>query len=324
MLKKDAIEAIERTIRYEFNDKQLISQAFTRSSYHNEHPEDQDNELLEFIGDSVLSIIVVNILIDKYSGRDGSGLYACRDEGDFSMMKSALVNKQFLAKQMSKLCIHSYLRMSIGDERLDVCNDKSVLEDLLESIIGAVYLDTDKNLKKTERIVKNILDIDKFLDKNDNNVHISYKNDVQEWCHRNGFELPTYNTQRTSTGFISYCELESIEIQGYGEGHNRKEAETKAAKDLLHKLEDDLEPVVKHFEVSFENAINMLQEYCRRSGYSFPDYKTIHDEVYDDNSHCFTVRCHLNNRWIDSTGRTVKEAKKQAAYEMLVAIGIIN
>ena len=83
MLKKNAIESIERTIGYEFADKQLISQAFTRSSYHNEHPEDQDNELLEFIGDSVLSLIVVNILIDKYSGRDGSGLYACRDEGDF-------------------------------------------------------------------------------------------------------------------------------------------------------------------------------------------------------------------------------------------------
>ena len=106
MLKKDAIESIERTIGYEFADKQLISQAFTRSSYHNEHPEDQDNELLEFIGDSVLSLIVVNILIDKYSGRDGSGLYACRDEGDFSMLKSALVNKQFLAKQMSKHCLH--------------------------------------------------------------------------------------------------------------------------------------------------------------------------------------------------------------------------
>lgn len=80
MLKKNAIESIEKTIGYEFECKQLLSQAFTRSSYHYEHPEDQSNEILEFIGDSVLSLIVVNILIDKYSGQDGSGLYACREK----------------------------------------------------------------------------------------------------------------------------------------------------------------------------------------------------------------------------------------------------
>ena len=145
MLKKNAIESIEKTIGYEFECKQLLSQAFTRSSYHYEHPEDQSNEILEFIGDSVLSLIVVNILIDKYSGQDGSGLYACRDEGDFSMMKSSLVNKQFLAKQMSKLNLQDYLRMSIGDEGQGIRNGKSVLEDLFESIVGAVYLDTNRN-----------------------------------------------------------------------------------------------------------------------------------------------------------------------------------
>ena len=159
MLKKNAIESIEKTIGYEFECKQLLSQAFTRSS------EDQSNEILEFIGDSVLSLIVVNILIDKYSGQDGSGLYACRDEGDFSMMKSSLVNKQFLAKQMSKLNLQDYLRMSIGDEGQGIRNGKSVLEDLFESIVGAVYLDTNRNLKKTEKVVKNILDIERFLKK---------------------------------------------------------------------------------------------------------------------------------------------------------------
>ena len=154
MLKKNAIESIECTIGYEFTDKQLISQAFTRSSYHYEHPEDQDNELLEFIGDSVLSLIVVNILIDKYSGRDGSGLYACRDEGDFSMLKSSLVNKQFLAKQMSKLNLQDYLKMSIGDEGQGIRNGKSVLEDLFESIVGAVYLDTNGNLKNLCKMIR--------------------------------------------------------------------------------------------------------------------------------------------------------------------------
>lgn len=324
MLKKNAIESIEETIGYEFERKQLLSQAFTRSSYHYEHPEDQSNEILEFIGDSVLSLIVVNILMDKYSGQDGSGLYACRDEGDFSMLKSSLVNKQFLAKQMSKLNLQDYLRMSIGDEGQGIRNGKSVLEDLLESIVGAVYLDTNRNLKKTEKVVKNILDIERFLKENDGEIRISYKNDMQEWCQRYGYDLPTYNTQQFWNGFISYCEIEELGIRERGEGHNRKEAENNAAEYVLQKLEEDFEPEINNFIVSFENAINMLQEYCRQENYDLPYYETINDEIHDDNSHTFTVRCYLNNRWVDGTGSRVKEAKKQSAYNMLKAMGMID
>lgn len=324
MLKKDAITSIELTIGYKFINKQLISQAFTRSSYHYEHPEDQDNELLEFIGDSVLSLIVVNILIDKYAAIDGSGLYACRDEGDFSMLKSALVNKQFLSKQMSKHCLHDYLRMSIGDEAQGIRNGKSILEDLFESIVGAVYLDTNRNLVKTEKIVRNILNIEKFLKENDGEIRISFKNDVQEWCQRYGYDLPTYITQKTLDGFIAYCEIEELGIRKRGQGHNRKEAENNAAEFVLQKLEEDFEPKINNFIVSYENAINMLQEYCRQEDYELPYYETVYDEIHHDNSHTFTVRCYFNNRCIDGTGSRVKEAKKQSAYNMLKAIGVVD
>jgi len=324
MLKKHAIETIEQTIGYEFIDKQLISQAFTRSSYHYEHPEDQDNELLEFIGDSVLSLIIVNVLIDKYSGHDGSGLYACRDEGDFSMLKSALVNKQFLAKQMSKHCLQDYLRMSIGDERQGVSNGKSVLEDLFESIVGAVYLDTNRNLKKTEKVINNILNIDRFLRENDGDIRISFKNDVQEWCQRYGYVLPTYDTQQTWNGFISYCTIKELNLSKRGEGHNRKEAENNAAAYILKKLEEDFEPGINDFIVTYENAINMLQEYCRQKNYAFPYYETIDDQVNADNSHTFTVRCYLNRYCTNGTGSKVKEAKKHSAYKMLQYLGVID
>lgn len=324
MLKKEAIEAIEEGIDYKFENKQLISQAFTRSSYHYEHPEDQDNELLEFIGDSVLSLIVVNILIDKYTGQDGSGLYSCRDEGDFSMLKSALVNKQFLAKQMSKTYLQDYLRMSIGDVSQGVNNGKSVLEDLFESIVGAVYLDTGHNLKKTEKVVSKILNIDKFLKENDGEIRISYKNDVQEWCQRYGYDLPTYDTRQVFNGYISYCEIEELGICERGDGHNRKEAENNAAESALVKLEEDFEPDENKFIVTYENAINMLQEYCRRVDYDLPYYETIKDRINNDNSHTFTTRCYLNRYWTDGTGSRVKEAKKHAAYNMLKKLGVIS
>ena len=324
MLKKEAIAKIEQIIGYEFTNKQLISQAFTRSSYHYEHPEDQDNELLEFIGDSVLSLIVVNILIKKYTGRDGSGLYACRDEGDFSMLKSALVNKQFLAKQMSRFRLQQYLRMSIGDDLQGVREAKSILEDLFESIIGAVYLDTNNNLRKTEKVVNNILDIEKFLQENDGEIRISYKNDVQEWCQRYGYERPTYETHQSWGGFISYCKIEELHICAKGEGHNRKEAENDAACSALEKLENEIEPRINKFDVTFENAINMLQEYCQQREWERPEYETIEDEVNDDNSHTFTVRCYLRNRQVDGYGGRVRDAKKDAAYNMLESLGLLN
>ena len=300
MLKKEAIATIEDVIGYVFDNKQLISQAFTRSSYHYEHPEDQDNEVLEFVGDSVLSLIVVNILCKEYTGMDGSGYYSCRDEGDLSALKSALVNKQFLAKQMGKLCLQEYLRMSIGDEIQGVKNGKSVLEDLLESIVGAVYIDSGENLEKTTAVVEKILDIDRFLKENDGEIRISYKNDVQEWC-----------------------EIEELGVCERGIGHNRKEAENAAAELVLQKLEEEFEPDVNKFIVTFENAVNMLQEYCQSEDMARPEYETMSDTINDDNSHTFVVRCYLGNRYADGTGSKVKDAKKSAAYKMLEYLGVL-
>ena len=172
--------------------------------------------------------------------------------------------------------------------------------------------------------LENQLDIERFLKENDGEIRISYKNDVQEWCQRYGYDLPTYNTQQFWNGFISYCEIEELGIRERGEGHNRKEAENNAAEYVLKKLEEDFEPEINNFIVSFENAINMLQEYCRQEEYDLPYYETINDEIHDDNSHTFTVRCYLNGRWVDGTGSRVKEAKKQSAYNMLKAMGVID
>ena len=66
MLNKEEIKKIEKKIGYTFRDEALLCQAFTRASYHREHPEARDNEVLEFFGDMVLSFVVCNILLDRY------------------------------------------------------------------------------------------------------------------------------------------------------------------------------------------------------------------------------------------------------------------
>jgi ribonuclease-3 len=323
MLKKEALATIEQTIGYQFKDKQLISQAFTRSSYHYEHPEEQSNEVMEFVGDSVLSLLVVDNLLDRYTGKDGSGLYSCLNEGDFSSIRSFMVNKSFLAKKMRKLDLHQFLRMSIGDEKQGIENSISVLEDLFESIVGAIYLDVGRNLNKTKKIVLPLLEIESELDEYDGKIKISYKNLVQEWCDKYGYSKPVYNTYQTQDGFVSTCYVREQNVKEEGWGNNRKEAEKAAAEIVYLKLED-IESSFASVDISFENSINMLQEYCQNKDIPKPEYKTIKDVVFDDNSHEFTVRCTLNGRYTEGKGERVKEAKKDAAYNMLDYLGLIQ
>ena len=324
MLTNSEINAIEQTIRYTFKNKCLISQAFTRSSYHYEHPEDQSNEVLEFIGDSVLSLLVVDYLLDRYSDKSDSGLYTRLDEGEFSVVRSFFVNKSFLAKKMRKLDLHQYLRMSIGDEKQGVDNAMSVLEDLFESIVGAVFLDTGRNLNKTKDTIIPLLEIEKELDEYDGKIKISYKNLVQEWCDKYGYDRPKYETYQTDDGmFVSICRVAEQNIAGKGKGYNGKEAEKDAASVVYRQLED-IESSVCGVEVSIENAINMLQEFCQSKGARKPGYETVKDVIFEDNGHEFTVRCTLDGMYTEGKGAKVKDAKKEAAYRMMDALGLIK
>jgi dsRNA-specific ribonuclease len=108
-----------------------------------------------------------------------------------------------------------------------------------------------------------------------------------------------------------------------GEGNNRKEAEKAAAEIIWLKLED-IESSFSSKEISYENAINMLQEYCQLKDIPKPEYKTVNDIIFEDNTHEFTVRCTLNGRYTEGKGERVKEAKKGAAYKMLDYLGLIQ
>ncbi len=323
MLKKEVLATIEQTIGYQFKDKQLVSQAFTRSSYHYEHPEEQSNEVMEFVGDSVLSLLVVDNLLDRYTDKDGSGLYSCLNEGDFSSIRSFMVNKSFLAKKMRKLGLHQFLRMSIGDEKQGINNSLSVLEDLFESIVGAIYLDVGRNLNKTKQVVIPLLEIDCELDEYDGKIKVSYKNLVQEWCDKYGCGKPIYDTYQTGDEFISTCYIQEYNVKDQGHGKNKKEAE-KAAAELIYMQLEDIASSFASVEISFENAINMLQEYCQNEDIPKPEYNTVKDVVFGDNSHEFTVRCILKGRYTEGMGTKVKEAKKAAAYKMLEYLGLIE
>lgn len=324
MLNKKAIERIEKTLGYVFENKQLISQAFTRSSYRAEHPETRDNEVLEWSGDSVLSLIVVNALCDRYMVLDENGVCFCKNESELSVLKSALVNKQYLAERMAKLCLNEYLLVSVGDELQGIKYGASVLEDLFESIVSAIYIDTKRDLNKTSAIVKRLLDIDGFLQNNESKVRISGKNDVQEWCQKKGYGLPLYQTLPSGEGFIAYCQINELGLSEEGKGHNIKEAENNAAVRVMQKLLSEFKPEKVKYSVTNDNAINKLQEHCQAEGLPLPVYEDVSETLNSDNSHTFIVRCFFDGTYIEGMGETKKDAKKQAAFNMMAYLDLIK
>ena len=158
------IKEIEKRIGYSFKDKSLLRQAFTRTSYSNEHKSKdgkkyQSNEVLEFFGDSILSAAIVTLLMNGSAARYEYGIKTALDEGDFSNVKSKLSDKKNLSDAIRRLDIAKHLLLGEGDAKLGIDKEPSVMEDLFESIIGAIYIDTEYSIEGVVSVVKKLLDV---------------------------------------------------------------------------------------------------------------------------------------------------------------------
>lgn len=188
------IREIQNKIGYVFDNTDLMIQAFVRKSYSEENG-GENNEVLEFIGDKVLDIVVVKLLAEKYGKIDKAQVttsndfdaFVCeRNEAQLSEMKRQLVEKKKLADRMSELGFSKYLIMSNGDFEKDVQYSQSAMEDLFEALIGAVALDSNWDLKKLQNVIENMLDFDSFEDNED----LNYTELLQNWSLKKNKVLP--------------------------------------------------------------------------------------------------------------------------------------
>ena len=241
---KLAIPEIERAIGYTFKDKSLIRQAFTRTSYCNEASGDyQSNEVLEFLGDSVLSTAIITRLLADLGKRYKNGIKTKLNEGDFSNIKSHLSDKRNLSRSMTALSLQKYLIMGEGDAKLGIENEPSVMEDLFESIIGAIYLDTEMDIEQVMRSVTKMLDVSEYIA--GDAAHRSAKNALQEYCADKKRRLPPprYETESESgpdhkKSYVRVCFV-GDRIVGRGEGKNFKAADAAAAEAALITLREE-------------------------------------------------------------------------------------
>ena len=157
---------IEEKIGYTFNNKALLMQAFTRSSYAKENSCIESNEVLEFIGDSILGMIVTKKLCERYRlGKIHNDNYLCElNEAELSEYKISLVERASLSLAIEAIELEKHLIMSNGDIANNVQNEASVKEDLLEAILGAIAIDSNWNMTAMEKTIKALIDIDARLE----------------------------------------------------------------------------------------------------------------------------------------------------------------
>ena len=315
---------IEKKIGYTFKDKRLLLQAFTRSSYTNEKGRGalQSNQVLEFFGDSVLSCALVTLFMRDFAERYEHGVKTELGEGDFSTLKSKLSDKTKLSSASDALGLAPYLLLGEGDKKLGIASEPSVLEDLYESIIGAIWIDSGNDIETVVRVVEKTLDFRAFAMGGKTQIQ-SYKNALQEYCQDKSrrLGLPEYRViekrgEDHSPIYRVRCSVVPC-ASAVGEGVSVKKAENAAAEQLLRLLQSSEEPKVKRpgGEHAADSFVSKLQRYAYRvhKPLSFSEARQTENE----GKAIFVVHCAFDGNTTTGFSISKSEAKQKSAQKML-------
>jgi ribonuclease-3 len=282
-----SIKEIETKIGYTFKDKSLLLQAFTRTSFCNENRAPgggayQSNEVLEFFGDSILSSAIVTLFIKEYTDRYAHGIRTKLAEGDFTVIRSKLSDKKNLSDTVTRLGLEKYLRMGGGDAKLGIADEPSVKEDLFESIVGAVYIDSGLDMTRAITVVAGMLDIKAFVNADGTKKSVtvqSFKNQLQEFCADKKRRLPppVYKTLSESGPehkkvYERACYI-GDRLVATGNGKNQKLADSDAAEKALAIL--IAEDVKKKTPIPDAQAIVKLKELARQKKSASPVFRDL-------------------------------------------------
>lgn len=215
----------EKKIGYTFKNKELLHEALSHSSYANELKRGRNsNERLEFLGDSVLSIVVSKHLFTHFKHLP---------EGELTKIRASLVCEKALFEFSKKIDLGKHILLGKGEENSGGRTRPSIVSDAFEAVIAAVFL--DGGMEEAEKYVLSF--IPKNLEANSSKSLHDYKTMLQEIIQKNPEERVEY-VLADQTGpdhdrsFVVQVRLNSNVI-GTGEGHSKKQAEQSAAREAL-------------------------------------------------------------------------------------------
>lgn len=220
------MEELQKSLKYKFNDESLLKEALTHSSYANEQKGKniKCNERLEFLGDSVLSIVVSDYIYKN-----------CPElpEGDLTKLRASLVCEESLYKFAKEINLGSHLILSRGEQNNKGAKRPSILSDAFEAVIAAIYLDGGRE-SAADFILRFVITEIKNYKKHPAK---DYKTTLQEIIQKNPGEILKYVLVGESgpdhnKHFVVEVHLNSNVI-GKGGGKSKKQAEQQAAREAL-------------------------------------------------------------------------------------------
>lgn len=224
---------LEQILGHEFRDPSLLDRALTHSSFANESKEGaQSNERLEFLGDSVLSLIVANYIFEHYPDLP---------EGDLTRMRAAVVCENALYGFSKEMRVGEFLKLGKGEKRGGGGERPSLLADAFEAILAALYLDAGYEAAR-EHVLRFVVPLLGTMQPAEA-LH-DYKTLLQEIIQKNPEEALTYVVTGESgpdhdKSFTVEVHLNSNVI-GTGTGHSKKAAEQAAAQQALSLLGEEI------------------------------------------------------------------------------------
>ena len=217
------MKAIEQALQYSFSNQSLLENALTHSSYANEHRGHSmgSNERLEFLGDSILGMVVAEYLYQENPKLP---------EGELTRLRAGLVCEQSLVHVAQKWTLGAYLKLGRGEESGGGRTRPSILADAVEAVLAAVYLDS--GLPQVYQIIRTFL-----LSDAKKEVIRDYKTALQEIIQRENQKVLTYHLQgERGPDHAKIFQMEvriDDKVAGRGEGRSKKEAEQAAARDAI-------------------------------------------------------------------------------------------
>lgn len=224
------MNTLEDKLGYHFKNPRLLENALTHSSYANEHHMGPvgSNERLEFLGDSVLGMVVADDLYHRYSRMP---------EGDLTRLRAQLVCEASLARVARVLDLGSCLRLGKGEASCGGSQRPSIIADAVEAVLAAVYLDSG-SIREPRRIIRHFL-LEHIEEARESSR--DHKTRLQELVQRRSGQVLSYHLLSESgpdhnKSFQMEVRLNGQSI-GVGTGRSKKEAEQRAAQAAIEELD---------------------------------------------------------------------------------------
>ena len=229
---ENGLSEFEKRIGYTFGSHDLLRRALTHKSYSHEAKADnvRHNETFEFLGDSVLGFVIGDLLFQHFPHLD---------EGALSKMKAFLVSAPSLAAKAREYGMGDAIFLGVGEEKTGGRKKDSLLANLFEAVIAAIYLDGGIGPAR-QLIERSFVDDIGRIDQQDLLFH-DYKTALQELAQGRGLQLPEYSVVDEvgpdhDKTFVVEVKLGSLVARG--EGSSKKEAQQQAAKKAMNEFSE--------------------------------------------------------------------------------------